>query len=43
MLNIYRAVYLLIQSKFSLLIANSPFVFCFVFFFGILTVKKTNN
>ena len=33
MLNIYRTVYLLIQSKFSLLIAKSPFVFFFVFFF----------
>ena len=32
MLNIYRTVYLLIQSKFSLLITNSPFVL--FFFFG---------
>ena len=34
MLNIYRTVYLLIQSKFSLLITNSPFVLFFVFFGG---------
>ena len=53
MLNILRMVYLLVQSKFYLLIANSPFVCLFVclffFFFwgggggGILTVKKTKN